>query len=739
MTRSHLFSILFAAASVASAAEVRGVILDPSSKPVPNATVRCDSRQTATDSTGRFRLDAPSACTASIAAQGFATASTRLEPGGPEVEIQLEISSRNDRVVVSATRTPTTLEESGVSATVFAPSEIEQRQTPFVQDLLRDAAGLNIMVTGRRGSVSSIFTRGAGSTGTLFLLDGVPLNEPGGQVNLANFSTAGIERVEVVRGAESALFGAEAAAGVVQLFTARGDPESRRPRGSVSYERGNLQTDRWIANLSGGFFDRLDYSLTAEQFHNSGMFANDYYRNTNGTANIGYRLTSKTQLRAVYREFDAVVGSPSQPGWGGFDNDAYTSDRSSTLSFRADDVRSSKFVQRFSFNYNRLRDLYANTLTDAPVDVAALLQTASIPTPRVYLVRQVSPTYPASEVPPGLTLSKQTVYDFPGSFLSLTDRKDADYQGTVTHRGGALVFGYRYDRQGGVISGADVDRTNNGGFVHEQYTIGRRLFLTGGARIENSTTFGTRFVPRGSATLKLFDQHGPFGSTYVRVSGGRGFTEPSLLQNFAREPWYVGNRLLKPEKTDMFDAGLVQELFGRRLRAEVTYFRNSFQDLIVYDGSAYPATWSNIDRSWARGVETSFTLRPMKFVEISGNYTRLSTRIVQTNSFDTYQGVGQELPRRPKHSGSAWVTINPRRFTLMVGGRAVSERQDSDFVYGVTRNPGFGTMFINASYRANRYFMPYFRVDNVLNESYQEVLGYQSLKRTVLGGVRLSW
>ena len=736
MTRFFSFTTLFGLAlpALALAGQVRGIIVDPSMKPVPNAVVRCGDARAETDSSGHFDLDTAAACDAAIDREGFDTARVRFDPGASnEVQVRLQISRRSDRVVVSATRTPTTVEESGVSANVFTASEIDQRQSPAVSDLLREVPGVNIMTTGRRGSVTSIFTRGAASTGTLLLLDGVPLNEPGGQVNLANLSTAGIDRVEVVRGAESALFGSEAAAGVVQLFSARGDVESARPHGSVAYERGNFQTDRWIANLNGGLLDRVDYSLTADQFHTVGMFANDYFRNTTGTANIGVRLTSKTQLRAVYREFDAVVGNPSQPGWGGFDSDAYGGDRSSTLSLRADDARSSRFVQRFSFNYNRLRNLYQNSFADPTMTVAALVQPVATPTPRVYMVQQVAPDFLAANVPAGLKLVRQTIYDFPDSFAGVFDRNDADYQGTLTHRGGALVFGYRYDRQNGLISGANVDRTNNGGFVHEQYSIGRRLFVTGGARIENSTAFGSRFVPRGSATLQLFR------TTYVRASAGRGYTEPTLLENFAREPWYVGNRALRPEKTNMFDAGVVQELFGRRVRADFTYFRNTFQDLIVYDGSKSPATWSNIDRSWARGFETSFTVRPGKHVEVSGNYTRLYTKVVATNSFSVYSGPGQELPRRPRDSGSAWISFTPRRWTLMIGGRAVGERQDADFVYGVTRNPGYGTMFVNASYQMNRHFAPYFRMDNALNERYQEVLGYASLTRSAIGGVRVSW
>jgi vitamin B12 transporter len=185
--------------------------------------------------------------------------------------------------------------------------------------------------------------------------------------------------------------------------------------------------------------------------------------------------------------------------------------------------------------------------------------------------------------------------------------------------------------------------------------------------------------------------------------------------------------------------GLVQEIFGRRLRAEVTYFRNTFQDLIVFDGSVFPSSWSNIDRSWARGVETSFTLRPARYIQVHGNYTRLHTRITRTNSFSAYSGVGQELPRRPRDSGSAWISIAPRRWNVMLGGRAMGERQDADWIYGVTRNPGFGTMFANASFRLTRNVTPYVRFDNLLNERYQEVLGFTALTRSAIGGVRIAW
>lgn len=740
MTR--IFSIFLSTICAwAGPALISGTVADPSLRPVAGASIQCGGATATTDSNGRFTISGVSACDASIEAPGFAHTTVHLN-AGEDRRVQLSLAALSDSIIVSATRTTATLEESGVSSTVWTRADIVERQFPPLLDLLRDAPGMNVAATGRRGAYTGVFTRGAASTGTLFLLDGVPLNDPGGQIDLANLTTAGIERIEIVRGPESALFGAEAAAGVVQLFSTRGNTESMRPHGSVSYERGSFQTDRWRVNLNGGFAGRIDYSLTADQFHTAGMFANDYYRDTTGAANLGFRLSNSTALRAIYREYDSIAGNPNAVGFGVFDSDANGENRDSTLAARIDDVRGARFAQRFTFGYHRLRNRFNDAAVDGPYAIAALVRTVQAPQPRVYLVRQVSPDFPASQVPPGEMLIippafATTLYPFP--FVSVTDRKDFEYQGTWTHAGGALVFGYEHEDQGGLISGRDVVRRNNGGYVHEQYAVGRRLFLTAGARIENSSTFGNKFAPRGSAALKLTGEHGPLSSTYVRFSAGRGITEPSLLENFARESFYIGNPALKPEKLTAYDLGVVQEWFGRKLRAEVTAFRNSFQDLIVFDSSRNPSTWSNIDRSWARGVEIAGTARPWRFVELNAAYTRLYTRITRTNSTNIYSGVGEELPRRPRNSASAWISIAPRRWTLLAGGRFIGERQDTDFVFGVTRNPGYGNLYASGSYQLTNHVAPFLLIDNLANERYQEVLGYPALTRNAIGGVRISW
>jgi outer membrane cobalamin receptor len=715
-----------------AAPSISGIVSDPAGRPVPNAQVACGGQTTATGPDGRFTLDTVSSCEAAITSPGFSDTRVSLETAR-EVRIVLAISPLNQQVVVSATRAPVAVEEAGVSATVLTRTEIEARDFSQVPDLLREVPGLAVMNTSRRGGLTSVFTRGGASTGTLVLLDGEPMNEPGGGMNFAHLSSGGLDRIEVVRGPESALFGAEAASGVIQLFTQRGDREDTRPHGSVSYERGSFQTDRWMADVNGGWLNRIDYALSADQFHTVSEYPNDYYRNTTGTGNIGIRLSPNTQVRAIYRTYDAIVGNPDQVGWGIYNFDAQELDRSSTLAVKLDDTRGSHYYQRFQFGYNRLRDTFNDVNTDGPYDVAALVRDVPGNAPRVYLDRLVPYTFPPDQVPASerLVTNSVTLYPFPGA--TFTNRTSFDYQGTWTHPGGALVFGYDFERQGGVISTADVSRDNNGVFVHEQYSIGRHVFLTGGIRAEHSSTFGSRVAPRGSATFLIG------GSTYFRVSGGRGITEPSLLENFANESFYVGNPHLKPEKTNTFELGIVQELFNRRLRAEVVAFRNSFSDLIVFDFSQYPGTWNNIDRSWARGVEVSGTAKLFQATTITGAWTRAETRVVSTNSTDPYNGVGQELPRRPKNSGSVTLQIAPRRWTLVAGGRFVGDRQDADFVFGITRNPAYASAFLSASYRVTNHVTPFIRIDNLTDEKYAEVLGYPALSRNAIGGLRLTW
>jgi vitamin B12 transporter len=704
--------------------QVRGVVSDPSGRPVEGAQVVCGSETKSTDARGI--VDFAAACKATVTKPGFADQAAELGASG-DTQIALRLATASERVVVTATGAPLAIEDAGVAADVFTAKDFVPARGAFLPDLLRDVAGLAVVQTGNNGGLTSLFSRGGTSNSSLVLLDGVPITEPGGAIDFAHLTSAGLDRMEVIRSPESTLFGAEASSAVIQIFTHQGDVESNRPHGSLAYERGSFSTDHWTGALDGGLAQRFDYAFTTDQFRSTGEFPNDAYRITSGTANIGFKLSDKTSLRAVYRTFDSYTGTPGQVFYGLINTDANERARDSAVSVRLDDTRGSRFTQRVLFGYHRYRDVFSDFISES-YDVAALVRTVPGPNPRTYLVGLVPPN--TTVVPPGDTLvdSPQTLFAFPG--LTITDRTNASYQGTVAHRGGDLVFGYEFERQAGLISGADVSRRNNGVYGHEQYALTKRIFLTGGARMEHSSTFGEKVAAQGAVTFRLPTE------TYLRISAARGIKEPELIENFANETFFVGNPALKPEKTDTFEAGLFREWFGRRLRTEVSYFRNLFTDLIEFDSSVFPGTWQNINRSWARGVEGSATWRLARMVMVRGEYTKLGTRITTSN---TPGELGTELVRRPRNSGSVSLELTPRRWTVIVGGRFVGEREDNDFVFGINRSPAYEYVYGSASWQATKHVAPYVRVNNALDTQYQEALGYSALSRTVLGGVRLTW
>lgn len=703
----------------------RGVIVDPTARPIPDATVVCGSDTTITNARGEFEVS--SNCDAKITKEGFAPRTVALSDG-KNVTVTLALAPTSDRVVVTATGAPISIDEAGVSAGVFTSSDFAARGNPFLEDYLREVPGLSVVQTGNNGGLTSLFARGGDSSSTLVLLDGMPLTDPGGDIDFSHLTTAGIDRMEVIRGPESALFGAEASSAVIQLFTHRGDAESDRPHGYVSYERGSYSTDHWTGSVDGGLMHRIDYAFTADQFRTTGEYPNSAFRITSGTANVGYRFSDKTSVHAVFREYDSDTGVPGQVYYGLTDYLANESARDSAVSVHLDDARSRRFIQRVMFGYHRDRDLFVDNSNYPTYNIAALIRTVPAnPVPYVYLVGLVNPS--TTVAPPGTQLVEESYTLYPGDSLSLTDRTDADYQGTFTHKGGELVFGYQFERQAGVISETNVARYDNGFFANEQYSLTSRIFMTGGLRVQQSNLFGTEVAPRGAVTFRLPTE------TFFRVSASRGILEPSLLENYANETFYVGNPNLKPEVTDAYEAGLYREWLHRRVRTDVAVFRNSFQNLIQYDESGPIGTWQNVEKSWGRGAEISATVRVTKFLAVRGGYTKLYTKITESNAGDT----GQELLRQPRNSGSVSIELTPRRFTLVAGARIVGERQDNDYVFGVNRAPGYQYVFASGSWQATKHLEPFVRIENALDQIYQEVLGYSSLSRAAYGGMKVSW
>src|SRR5436190_1626014 len=274
-----------ASPAVASAAdrEVSGTVVDQSGQPLPRAYVRlldparAQDAATFADESGRFRLHAGADCHVEVSLTGFQTADVACDTA--PLRVVLAVAPVHETVVVSATRTEAPADQVGASVTAFTAADLERKQIPLVADLLRASPGVMVVRSGGAGAQTSLFVRGGESNYNKVLLDGIPLNEPGGTFNFSNVTSENLERVEIVRGAHSALFGSDAMSSVVQLFTKRAEGAARQPHVSLSLEGGTFGTGRAtgsIAGKSGGF----DYSFGAAQLVTDNEAPNNDFRNT---------------------------------------------------------------------------------------------------------------------------------------------------------------------------------------------------------------------------------------------------------------------------------------------------------------------------------------------------------------------------------------------------------------------------------------------------------------------------
>src|SRR5215831_2774309 len=278
---------------------LQGTILDPTGAAVSGAKVEVDgpafSQITYTDETGFFSMEFPGNQTPigtyslRITANGFAVYTSSIQIPSDSLKITLRVAPRSEGVIVTTTRVETPLSMLGVSATVVDREQILYHQSAPIYELLRDVPGLAVANTSRRGGTTSIYTRGGGKNANLLLIDGVQVNDPGGDFNFAHLTPANVDRIEVVRGPQSASYGSNAAASVIQIVSRQGGPEDGIASGFGSFEGGNLRTYRYRTGVSGLVKD-FDYSLGAEHLQTDGAYTNDAYRNLTISTNLGYRF-----------------------------------------------------------------------------------------------------------------------------------------------------------------------------------------------------------------------------------------------------------------------------------------------------------------------------------------------------------------------------------------------------------------------------------------------------------------
>jgi vitamin B12 transporter len=717
---------------------VAGIVVDQSGRGVPRAHVRVldtagtDSRGVFADEAGRFEVIASDAGSCSVQASltGFQTATAPCASAavGEPLRIVLAVAPVQESLIVTATRTEAPTSQVGASATVFTEADLERRQTPLVADLLMSTPGAMLVRSGAPGALTSLFVRGGESDYNKILLDGVPLNEPGGTFYLSNLTTENLERVEVLRGAYSSLFGSDAMGSVIQLFTRRGDRTAKRPAVSAQIDGGTYDTLHVSAAVAGAN-GPLDYSVSAARFASDNRVPNSRFENTTLSANIGVAVGTSATLRVIARGERGHAGTPGTTAFGRPDLDAFSERHDDLASVSFDHQVTRALRQRASYSRTASSQQSTNLIVDPPYRAAFRGQVAA-------------------------RLSN----DFLNDSLTRLRRHHASYQADArlvsSARAGDHLLtlladwdGERARADNRLAATQTINTRDNFGFSAQHQMLWPRTFATVGGRVERNENFGTAFVPRGTLVyVARAASSGALGETQLKASAGTGIKEPTMAESFSISPFFRGNPNLKPERSRSAEIGVEQRFARDRAKVELSFFHNRFSDviaLVTTNPSTFEGQFLNVGLTRARGVEAGVQARPVAAVRVRGGYTLLDSKILASERpNDVLFGLGRQAFRRPKHSGYAGVSVNVGRITADLNGVFIGAFVDSDFglfTPALTTNPGHNLWDARATAKVTRRLTAIFSIDNLTNEDYSEPFGYQPLGRVVRAGMRIGF
>jgi vitamin B12 transporter len=613
-------------------------------------------------------------------------------------------------VVVVANRAPEPLSKVGNAVTVLTDEDIKQSQATIVSDLLEQTPGITVARTGGVGQPTSVYIRGAESDQTVVIIDGVKMTDPslpGGGFDFENLLIGDISRIEILRGAQSTLYGSDAIGGVINIVTA--DP-TQKTAGSVSLEGGSHDTGYGTADV-GGVSDALMWRVAGSYYGTSGIPCFDQYLGGrrdcasqigDGAGQIRYDLTPDLQLdlrgylvtsRTDFDGYDTPTGA--------FGDDSEYGKTQQGIGYAGLTWHSPDH----SFT-NRLSLQYTGSET-----------------------RDYDPNAPANYGDP----TPETFYGFGRNVRE-------EYQGTWQFSpAGQIVFGAQNEHStintvspGSPFLGTGV--VIDSGYAQAQYEVLPGLTLTAGGRYDHHDVYGGHGTGQFAAAWALPDQ-----KTILRASFGQGFKAPSLYQLYSN----YGNRALQPETANSWDAGIEHHALQDRLVASATYFQRTSRDLINFFDCTTPSPlcatepfgyYANIARSFARGVELDGALKATERLSITANYTWTDTEDMSPGS-STY---GNELPRRPADTANATVNyVWPVRLSTALALRYSGPSFDD--AANTIRLGGYVLMDIRTSMPISDHLEMYARVENLTDRHYEVAYQYGTFGRSAYIGARTTF
>lgn len=603
-------------------------------------------------------------------------------------------------IVISATRTPEPVATIANSVTILQGEELRRAGITTVADALRAVSGAAVVQQGSYGSVTSLFLRGGQSSYVRVLVDGVPLNMPGGSLDWSGLTTANVERIELVRGPASVVHGSDAVTGVVQILTRKGEG---RGRVRAEARAGGYGSTDLAADLSAaGRIVGLNVGATRSE--TDGFYPyNSGFRNTTLSGVLSATPDARSDLRLAARWNDGRFRFPTDFAGVVSDTNQFQTSRGTTVSLDAGRFLASWLEVRTLLAFRESRDV-----SDNPPD---------------------------------------TTTEFASRSEGLTDRRSADLRvnlhaatGTIVTVGGSVETERNRSSSTSSPTLATIVRTNRAGYAQLVTGIADRFWVQAGLRSEDNEAFGNFTTWRLGVVARVA------GQMRLRANAGTAFKEPTFGENY-NTAFSTGNPALKPERSSSWEVGLAQSLMSERVIVSAGYFDQRFRDLIQYVFAPAPQpNFFNIAGANARGVELQATVTPVRALRLRAEFTLLTTSVADSGYDGRQYEPGHRLIRRPTRSGSFSAELVPAG--RVAGGlRAlfVGSRDDLDFnqfpaarvlLAAYARFDAWAEVALLRT-RGGADLALTGRVENLADAAYQEVFGYGTPGRRFLVGVRI--
>jgi vitamin B12 transporter len=615
--------------------------------------------------------------------------------GAPNAAASAEPQSEDgpDTIVVTATRIPTPEIQVASSISVVTAADIADRQIQTLPDLLKDLPGLNVIQTGGAGGQTSVFMRGTNSNHTKVLVDGIDVSDPSspsGTFDFGQFLAQDIQKVEILRGPQSGLYGSDAIGGVINVITKSGSGPAQFTAGA---EAGSFDTFNQTAGVSGSL-DQFHYAANLEHLHSGAtpvtpldLLApgerriDDYYDNLTGSTKLGFDVTEHFDVGLVARYTDSHLRLTGE------NEDNFPLDFPDSAQ-SANDTR--QYYARATAHLVSLDGGLEQTLGIAYSDVKSF---------------ETSPENPESDF-----FGSRVKIDWQGNIRLATDEK--------------LVLGAEHQRDEMTVP-LSASTTIDSGYAELQSSVDDALFNTLSVRYDDNDRFGSKVTYRVAPAYVIQET-----GTKLKASVGTGFKAPTLSQMFQNFPDFdfFANPNLRPETSLGYDLGVEQSLSSDSVRFGVTYFRNDIKNLIT-DNIDF-TTDVNVGRAVTEGVESFASYQPLR---------QLTFRLDYTYTQATDDILHEELLRRPKHKvdlNAAWHATD--RLSLNATVLSVSSWIDGNRDFSIPRltAPGYTTVDVAASYDLSGNLTLYGRVTNLFDRHYENPVGFLQPSIGAFAGIR---